>query len=246
MRCYLASFLMLITCSIFGQTAGIITFEEKMDLHKNLPPEREDMKDMIPQFNSSLHELIFSGDESIYKAKKVEEITDPASGPPRGMRFGRANRIVYKNLALDTMIDSRDFMQKQFLITGPPTVRKWKIGKKQKEILGYPCLEATFQEDSTTSMVVWFAPSLPVYNGPADYQGLPGMILQININEGLRTVTATTIVLDSVDTAEIIAPSKGKEVTAEEFEIIRTEKMKEMGMQQGGPGGGQPMFIIRQ
>ena len=81
-----------------------------------------------------------------------------------GMRFGagRANRVVYKDLAKDTMIDSRDFMQKQFLITGPPKPRKWKIGKKQKEILGYNCLEASFREDSVTSMVVWFSPQLPV------------------------------------------------------------------------------------
>jgi GLPGLI family protein len=161
------------------------------------------------------------------------------------MRFGRPNRVVYKNLALDTMVDSRDFMQKQFLITGPPQVRKWKIGTKQKEILGYHCLEASVQMDSATFIVAWFTPQLSISNGPSDYQGLPGMILGIDINEGTRMVTATEIQLDSVDTAVIVAPDKGKEVTPEEFEKIREEKMKEMGMQRGGPGG-QQMFFIRQ
>ena len=219
-----------------------------MDLHKNLPPERQDMKDMIPQFNSTLFELIFSGDESLYRAKKVEEITDPGPGGQGGgpMRFGRPNRVVYKNLALDTMVDSRDFMQKQFLITGPPMARKWKIGTKQKEIMGYHCLEASVRMDSTTAIVAWFTPQLAISNGPSDYQGLPGMILQIDINEGTRMITATEITLDSIDTSLIVAPDKGKEVTPEEFEKIREEKMKEMGMQHGGPGGGQQMFIIRQ
>lgn len=222
-----------------------------MDLHKNLPPERQDMKDMIPQFNISKFELIFSGDESIYRAQKQEELpttsTSPG-GPPMGMRFGggRANRVVYKDLAKDTMIDSRDFMQKQFLITGTPTLRKWKIGTKHKEILGYNCLEASFREDSATTMVAWFSPQLPVSNGPSDYQGLPGMILQVDVNDGLRMFTASEIKLDSVDTSVIVAPNKGKEVTAEEFEKIREEKMKEMGMQQGGPSGGQHMIMIRQ
>ena len=72
------------------------------------------------------------------------------------------------------------------------------------------------------------------------------MILQVDVNDGLRTITATEIKLDSVDTTVIVAPNKGKEVTPEEFEKIREEKMKEMGMQHGGPASGQPVFIIRQ
>lgn len=251
MKCFFISLLILSAALAGAQSSGMITYEEKMDLHKNLPPERQDMKDMIPQYNISKFELIFSGDESLYRAQKQEELpttsTSPG-GPPMGMRFGagRANRVVYKDLAKDTMIDSRDFMQKQFLITGPPKPRKWKIGTKHKEILGYNCLEASFREDSVTTMVAWFSPQLPVPNGPSDYQGLPGMILQVDVNDGLRMVTATEINLDSVDTSVIVAPSKGKEVTPEEFEKIREEKMKEMGMQQGGPTSGQQMFIIRQ
>jgi GLPGLI family protein len=163
------------------------------------------------------------------------------------MRFGRDNRVVYKNIAEHKMIDSRDFMQKQFLITGEPKERKWKIGAKQKEILGYNCMEATCKVDSATSVVAWFTPQLQISNGPSDYQGLPGMILQIDINDGLRMITATEVKLEDVDTSVIVAPTKGKEVTSEEFEKIRAEKMKEMGMDHGGPGGpgGQHMMIIR-
>ncbi len=216
-----------------------------MDIHKTLPPDRQDMKDMIPQFNVSMYELTFLGDESIYQVQKQEEIS-LGSTPGPGMRFGRANRVVYKNLAENNMIDSRDFMQKQFLLVGEPIARKWKIGTKQKEILGYNCMEASYRADSVTAMVAWFTPQISISNGPSDYQGLPGMILQVDINEGQRLVTATAITLDSVDTSIIVAPSKGKEVTPEEFEKIREEKMKEMGVQQSGPGGGHQMMIIRQ
>ncbi len=208
-----------------------------MDLHRNLPPDRQEMKDMIPHFNSTMYELIFSGDQSIYQRQKESEETEVSAnsgGAQMTMRFGRENRIVYKNLAEDTMIDSRDFMQKQFLIQGPPTVRKWKIGTKQKEILGHKCMEANFRVDSVTTLVAWFTPEISNSNGPSDYQGLPGLILGIDINDGFRTITATDIKLDEVDTSLIIAPTKGKEVTAEEFEKIRQEKMKEMHLQNGG------------
>ena len=230
----------------FTQMSGKVTYEEKMDLHRNLPPERQEMKDMIPQYNTAVFELYFQDLESIYQPKKADEteVTTNSGNSQMTMRFGRDNRVVYKNLETDVMIDSRDFMQKQFLITGPPTVRKWKIGTKQKEILGHKCMEANFRVDSVTTLVAWFAPDISNSNGPADYQGLPGLILGVDINEGLRTITATEIKMEQVDPAIIEAPTKGKEVTAEEFEAIRKEKMKEMQLQHGG-GPGPQMMIIR-
>jgi GLPGLI family protein len=233
--------------SLSAQGGGKIVYEEKMDFHMTLPPEREHLRDMIPQFNSSMWELTYNGDESVYQRRKEEELefTSSQGNQQMTMRMGRDNRIVYKNLATANMIDSRDFMQKQFLITGAPTERKWKVGTGQKEILGHHCFEASFQQDSVTKIKAWFAPTLQPANGPADFQGLPGMILQIDINGGQRTITATEILTDNVDTAIIIAPVKGKEVTAEEFEKIRDEKMKEMGIQGGGPGTMQQVIIHR-
>ncbi|MBK9985394.1 MAG: GLPGLI family protein [Saprospiraceae bacterium] len=248
---YIFIFLAFLSTSLASaQGSGRITYEEKMNLHKNLPPDRQEMKDMIPEFNTSMFSLTFNGDESIYQPQKESEeseVTSNSGGNQMQMRFGRENRIVYKNLALDTMIESREFMQKQFLIVGATTPRKWKIGKNQKEILGHKCMEADFRLDSATSMVVWFAPEIQVSNGPSDYQGLPGLILGVDINDGLRMITATEIKLADVDTSVIIAPTKGKEVTSEEFEKIRKEKMKEMHMNNpgGGPGGPGTMIMIR-
>ncbi len=227
-----------------AQTTGMITYEEKTDIHRMLPPEREDMKDMIPQYNISKFELLFSEAISIYRPKKEEELSE-AEAMQGGMhrRYGgRGNRIVYKNMELDTMVDSREFMQKQFLIVGTPTKRKWKIGTNQKEILGYNCMEAYYKEDTTNTYVAWFTPMVPGNNGPADFQHLPGMILQIDMNDGQRTITATAIVLEAIDPLEIAEPTKGKQVTAEEFEAIQQEKLKEMGGQ--GPSSGR-MYHMR-
>ena len=241
--------LIIIACAFFfslicqSQVSGRITYEDKLDMHRNLPPEREEFKDMIPQYNISKWELTYSGDESIYHLFKETELS--GSNANRGgmmMRFGRENRIIYKNLEDDTIIDSRDFMQKQFLIRGSASSRKWKIGKNQKEILGYNCMEAICRVDSATLVTAWFTPQLTSSTGPVDYQALPGLILQIDINDGQRLITSTEIKLDSIDTSVIIAPTKGKEITQEEFEKLREEKMKEMNLQQGSH---RPMIITR-
>jgi GLPGLI family protein len=243
-------FICLAACHLYlnAQDAGTVIYEQKIDLHRNLPADRQDMRDMMPQYNTSYFELLFSGNKSIYQPKKEEEITETTTstgGMTMRMRIGRENRTVFKDLGENRMVDSRDFMQKQFLITGPPTERKWKIGKNQKEILGYSCLEAFCQVDSATAVKAWFSTQIATSNGPSDYQGLPGMILQIDINDGERMLTATRISFDPPDPALITAPAKGKEVTAAEFEKIREEKMKEMNMQQGASGGHQMIMIHR-
>ena len=238
----------LISCAFFttilcqAQFSGKIVFEDKLDMHRNLPPEKEEVKDMIPQYSTSKWELTYAGDESIYQPSKEPEIANTGANQGYRMRMGRENRILYKNIAEDKMTDSRDFMQKQFLVKGFIPTYKWKIGKNQKTILGYNCLEATSMIDSVTTVKAWFTPQITTSNGPSDYHGLPGMILQADINDGERMITATNVTLENVDASIIVAPSKGKEITYEEFDALRKEKMKEMKLQQSGGG---PVMIFR-
>lgn len=228
--------------SLSAQPSGIIIYEDKINLHIDIPSDKEELKSMIPEFNTSKWELIFYNDESLYQPHNPKELTGPDATNQYRMRFGKENRTLYKNLTDEKIVDSRDFMQKQFLIKGFTTSRKWKIGNKQKAILGYQCLEATAQDDSTTMVQAWFAPQIKMPNGPSDYQGLPGMILQIDINNGARTITAVSIDQDPIDRNLIIIPSKGKEMTSEEFEKIRKEKMEEMNLRSGGSA---PMYMFR-
>ena len=244
------TFFLLFAALSFRQTVGKIVYEEKVDMYRHIPEDRQDIRNRVPQYHSAKWDFIFNDDESVYMRHKAEEAeyTSTQGNTQMTMRFGRDQRVVYKNVVENKMIDSRTIMDKQFLITGQPTVRKWKIGKNSKDIKGYNCLEASFQQDSVTNIKAWFTPQIAQFNGPADYQGLPGMILELDFNDGERVLTASEIKFEGADTSLIVAPTKGKEVTPEEFEAIRQEKMKEMGMQ-GGPGGpgGPPMqmTIIR-
>ena len=45
---------------------GKIIYERKTNMYKRLPPENENMKSMLPEFNTSKEQLLFSGDESVF------------------------------------------------------------------------------------------------------------------------------------------------------------------------------------
>ncbi len=225
----------LMFVQLSAQSEGIIVYEEKIDIHKRLPPERQEYKDMIPQFRTQKYELHYNESASMYISSKEQDQPEMASGGGhRMMRMNKPDRDVYKNLDENKLVDSREFMTKKFLIKGTLDEAEWKIADGQKQILDYMCLKAVYHDTSDT-YTAWFTPQITISNGPAEYSGLPGMILQLVVNDDDRTITALSVTEQPVEKEMLKEPKKGKEVTSEEFKQIVHEKMKEMG--HSGSGG---------
>lgn len=95
----------------------------------------------------------------------------------------------------------------------------------------------------TVEVTAWFTPQIPVGNGPGEYAGLPGLILELNAHR--TTLLCSKIILNPKEAENIDAPSRGKEVTREEYNKIVKEKMDEMRENfrgRGGRGGGGRRF----
>ena len=83
------------------------------------------------------------------------------------------------------------------------------------------------------TVTAWYTPEIPVNQGPENYWGLPGLILEVS--DGKTTVLCSKVVLNPKEKAEIKAPAKGKKVTQAEFDDIVVKKVEEMRqMYQGG------------
>jgi GLPGLI family protein len=84
------------------------------------------------------------------------------------------------------------------------------------------------------TITAWYAPEIPVSQGPEGYWGLPGLILEVS--DGRTSILCSKVALNIKEKVTIKAPAKGKKVTQAEFDKIVAEKMEEM-RQMGGPGG---------
>jgi len=89
-------------------------------------------------------------------------------------------------------------------------------------------------------VVAWYTMQIPVNNGPGDFWGLPGLILEIN--SGRTTILCSKIVMNPTEKKAIKKPTKGDQVTRAEYTEIVTKKMAEMremygGRSRGGRGG---------
>ena len=98
------------------------------------------------------------------------------------------------------------------------------------------------EEDNMIDVVAWYTPQIPVSQGPSEFWGLPGLILEISA--GNNTMLCTKIIINPEEKTKIEAPKKGEEVTMQEYNEIITEKMEEFraSRRRGGdrPGGGRP------
>jgi len=75
-------------------------------------------------------------------------------------------------------------------------------------------------------VTAWYTMDIPVNSGPGEYWGLPGLILEVNA--GRTTILCSKIVMNPSDKNDIKKPSKGKEVSMEEYQDTVKKKMEEM------------------
>jgi GLPGLI family protein len=101
-------------------------------------------------------------------------------------------------------------------------------------------LTAGWDIPKETFITAWYTMDIPISQGPENYWGLPGLILEVN--DGTTTILCSKIVINPKDRKEIKQPKKGTTITQKEFEKIAQEKMEEMReMGRGMNGGGNRM-----
>ena len=217
---------------------GVIQFEEKINVHRSLPPDAEDMKAMIPEFRTHKSELLFNATESLYRNVEEEEDEPPTEGGGVVMRIQRPEATFYRNFTTHRKVDYREFFGKNYLIEDTLAGGNWKLGSETKQILGYNCLKATTTDTvRKREITAWFTDALSLSSGPSQFGQLPGLILEIDINNGEIVMSAQKVDLKKLKKGEIEAPKKGEKITGAEFQKLMAERMRE--------NGGRPMRIIR-
>jgi GLPGLI family protein len=215
---------------VLGQD-GTIFYETKVNMHRGLPPERAEMKEMVPEFNIHQAKLLFNSTESLYvNIEEEPEEEEFGDGGPVQIKMRRPMNEYYNNFAQGKRVTMQEFLGKNFLIEDSVKVLPWKLGADAKTILGYPCKKATwYNEERKQNVVAWYTDKLPASLGPEMFNSLPGTILEVDINDGERVVTAKKISYDKLAKGELTPPTKGQKTTEEEFKKFLEEQRRRMG-----------------
>ncbi len=230
---------------------------------------QKQIMDMLKKEFQKTYILSFDKNTSIYK--EDEALAAPSAGGAMMVvsSLGGSGTL-FKDIKNQSFTNQLETFGKQFVIKDRLKPIKWVLHSETKNIGNYTCYKATYTkeieemsmmtfssseddnkgEDSnellemkTTTVTAWYTPQIPVSNGPESYQGLPGLILEVN--DGELTILCSKITLNPKKTLEIAEPKKGKEVTQQEYDDIMEKKMEEMSEQYRGRGADENAIEIR-
>ncbi len=235
---------------------GIATYKTQRKVEIQLDSTQMDdamqqqMMAMLKKQFEKEYTLEFTDSESVYK--EVEKLDSPQAGASwvQVEVIGSGGEgILYKNLKEGRFANQTESFSKMFLIKDAIEDREWKLEKETKNIGQYTCFKATTtyertirsmvnsdengdkdskeeEKKETVTLTAWYTPQIPVKNGPDNYDGLPGLILEVG--DGDLTVLCSKVVLNPSKGVDIKEPSQGKKVSQEEYDAIMEKKMKEM------------------
>jgi len=95
------------------------------------------------------------------------------------------------NLVNRTMTMVTPIYDKHYIISDSLHAPEWSIMNDIKEIAGHICTSATTYDSVRKQKVkAWFALDIPLSIGPDRWFGLPGVILEADLNDGAVVITA--------------------------------------------------------
>ncbi len=224
--------------------------------------QKKAMKERMKPFLEPVYILTFDKTKSIYQQEERLDAPGSGGGRGWGRMWASGGGPVYKDIASKKSIQSTEFMGKKFLISNDQDKIKWVMQKEQKMIGNYLCFKATAQVSKPKTMTsvwrnsekqndsikdssadelekeysiitAWYTPQIPVTHGPAQYGGLPGLILELTTDN--TVMLCTKVVMNPEKRIQISEPKKGEFVSRTEFENIVEVKTKEMrDMWRGG------------
>jgi GLPGLI family protein len=196
------------------------------EIYANLPFLSQEEKDRElltwgnPEGYSNKMKLTFNGNESLYEVDNSEDVAGDYSG--------RNDFLIYRNFKEKTILEFLGTLGKTYLIKDELKMPKWRVMNELKEIQGHMCMKAVTQDTvKNHEVIAWFAADIPVSAGPETYFGLPGLILGLEINNGLVLMEAEKLELkDGPLTVTLPKKMKGKEIDLSTYNNMVQEHIK--------------------
>lgn len=228
--------ILLANFSVFSQCNLKIEYEVQLNVIKpsnNLNDSESEMHryylNLVEKsnklFKGKYYVLKISNEESIFNApdfmdyekNKTLEIADQLLGFPKN---------VYTDIEEDVCIEEIDLLSKKVYYDSENEF-DWQIHPETKKLLGYNVRKATtniemkFTESKFKNIEVWFTSDIPCSFGPANYYGLPGLILEVKS----KSYTLSSVQINKNDSDIGIDPIS-EELVDKQYLLNMNKKIK--------------------
>lgn len=201
-----------------------LTDEQKTDILKNDPEYGKEQIRLNENPQPATYKMIISDKESSFTY--IEKISNNQDPNMPVIKFAPAGfGTVYHNFVDSVTIQNIDIYDKKYHSRDPLKKWHWKISREIKTVLNYEVRKATTEND-TDIIEVWYAPKIANPNGPANYWGLPGFILEV-YQKSKEHPYEVKYIAESIKhfkkKLKVIKPIQGKQISISEVDKIYEE-----------------------
>lgn len=215
------------------KSEGVVTYVRKeywVKIASRLTFMSQEQKDRMAQITKNWDDnnkgtkmkLAFSPNESRYTYNSDE----PEEG---GYSWRKYEFILYRNFEKDKKNDIIEMLGKTYIVDDSLHTPVWKIGNQIKEVAGYICMKAETEDPiKKQKITAWFAQDIPVPAGPERINGLPGLILELNVNDGDVIIEAIGVAFRPLTPDDLKLPkTKGKKITDADYDKVLSQYIAE-------------------
>ncbi|MEN8817207.1 MAG: GLPGLI family protein [Nonlabens sp.] len=204
-------------------------------------------------------------ESSYDKVKELKKPGGPSGMSISFSATGGVGSTIYKDLTTNIYVKQGNIMGKDFVIKDKLPAYEWQLLSESKMIGKYNCFKAIYlpvkkeqetdkeeesedevDEEPGTSLLsmvkerdrtitAWYTPDIPVSNGPGEFHGLPGLIVEIQLDE--TTILLKDIEMNPKEGIELKIPKAGKKINQADFDALQKKKMDEAMEKRGNKNG---------
>lgn len=247
-----------------SQTKMDIKLDSAKTAKMNSDPMYKQIMEGLSKPNNQEYKLEFSATESSYEeVKELAKPKKPSNGISISFTAsGGVASTIYKDLTAGEYTKKDQIMGKDFIITDKLPTYSWQLHNETKKIGNFTCFKATYlpepdeigevdeeenKEEEKTGLLdmavsdydptitAWYTPDVQVSNGPGEFHGLPGLIVEVKQDNTI--ILLQSIEMNPEKELKLEKPKGGKKINQEDFDKLQKKKMEEM-MKNRGSGNG--------
>lgn len=242
---YILTFVLIILAKVVLQAQNIELVEVTYKLQINLntltesvqtnytPSQQESIKREYKKRSQLDYTLLFNNNEALFFLSDsiVSLYHDNNDNILKKFIKTAKNKKYYKNIQQNKSIFQKEVGGESLLITAPFNDLNWQLTNTSKKIGNYMCYRAVLKDghnqllyDEKMVIEAWYTPEIPIPFGPFSFEGLPGLILELQL--GRNVYYAANI--NFASNHKINALNKGKVVSRDVYSAYLLEQMSEV------------------
>lgn len=192
--------LILVSVALINAQENNLIIDYTYSIHmEDLPTTTKINSRLVANRDYSSYEMDFVGNMNF-----VDEEAGKNGGSVLGLK-PKKNPKIYKDYKSRSLYSIERVIMKPFLVKDSMNIFSWSINQNKKEILGYSCQEATTYYRGR-DYTAYFTTDIPFQAGPWKFYGLPGLILEVESNDGVIKLNANRINIKKGEIEEIENP----------------------------------------